>query len=404
MHPEVNPLPILTICIPTYSRARYLECLLEDLANNMHQLGICYELLIGDNASEDDTTDVVNRYESLLPIRYFRRPENIGAPENLKKLYGDALGRYVVYLADDDQLIVEGLGRCIRILESNPNVGAVFAPWYIYDRVSGEDYGCFYSVEHETLIAARDHSALFCLIINAHIFPEIYVIRASLARKVALNDNRFAFYFFVQIALMLDQSTVIFSPEPFYRSITRYFEGESRTQAGIEQVKFGWDMYRGGLEYLLSRFSSSLSMVDLESCHRAIDQFTRIRMQVGLRLRTHACKDWIDNYYIASRLLSTGGESLLPASYESYRINAALEYLLGMQPFYPEQAEIFFYLDDPPQILSQAHNFSKTPISSWEDKSKPLGDNAILLTSINIIETSCRAIIISEAELMARFP
>ena len=91
--------PALSICVPTFNRARYLECLLQDLTDQIMDLGYSYEILIGDNASEDDTADVVARFGDQLAIRYIKRPENVGSYHNLSQLFDVARGRYVVYLA-----------------------------------------------------------------------------------------------------------------------------------------------------------------------------------------------------------------------------------------------------------------------------------------------------------------
>jgi len=396
--------PVLSICVPTFNRARYLDCLLADLVAHIGELGYSYELLIGDNASEDDTAAVVRKYEGQLAIRYIRRPENVGSYHNLSQLFGAAQGRYIIYLADDDLLIPSALGLHIAYLETNPDVGAVFAPWFLHDRVTGEDFDQFYSLEHETRIAARDHGTLFDLLVNGHIFPEIYVARTALMREVAIGVSPFSYFFFVQTAGLVDRSAVTFRPEPFYRFVTRYFDNEERTQSGNEEVKIGWDRYRGGLEYILSRVAHLLDEHNLAWCRRAIEHFVDARMQVALRLRTRDGKDWIDNYYIANRLRCVGNDSLLAAPYETYRINAAWEYLLGLQPFYPEPATVGYNLDDPPQILTQAHGFSTETFAKHADRSKPFPENVILLTSREPATPGSARFAISEAELMAKFP
>jgi glycosyltransferase involved in cell wall biosynthesis len=396
--------PILSICVPTFNRARYLDCLLQDLATQIGDLGWPYELLIGDNASVDETLEVVRKYQDQLNIRYFPRSENVGPYHNLTQLWRVARGRYSVYLADDDLLIPGVLGRYIGYLEANPDVGAVFAPWSMIDKVSGEHFGSFYSVARETRIEAGHHAALFDLLVDGHIFPEICVTRTSLVQQVAGGANQFAFYFFVQIAAMVDRMAVTFQPEPFYTQVTRYFEGETRSQAGIEEVKVAWDRYRGGLEYLLARFASRTNTDDLIARHAAIDSFTRIRMHVGLRIRTAEGKDWVDNYYLANRLRSAGHDSLLPAPYETYRINAALEYLLQLQPFAPATATICYYLDDVPEVLAQARDFAAAGLVPLADRSLPLPPNAVLIGSGEGVSVEGDAFIVSEAELLARFP
>lgn len=390
--------------MPTYNRARYLDSLLTDLVDHIGELGYSYELLIGDNASEDDTTEVVGRYADTLSIRYIRRPENIGAAPNIQQLFGAARGRYLVYAADDDLLIPSALGLHIAYLEANPDVGAVFAPWFLHDWVSGDDFDQFYSMEQDTRIAARDHGALFDLLVKGHIFPEIYVARTPLVQEVVNTDSPFAFYFFAQIARMVDRTAVTFRPEPFYRSVTRYFGDEARSQYGHEEVKSGWDRYRGGLEYILSRVAHLLDAENLAWCHRAIQHFVNIRMHVALRLRTLDGKDWIDNYYIANRLRCVGDDSLLPAPYETYRVNAALEYLLGLQPFYPEPATIVYYLDDPPTTLMGAHGFADAGLIARADRSIPLLINTIVVTSREPAVSEGAVFAISEDELLARFP
>ncbi len=404
MNPASTPQPILSICVPTYNRARYLNCMLADLAAGIGELGYSYELLIGDNGSQDDTADVVRGYEGQLAIRYFRRPENLGPFHNFSQLLAAARGKYFVYLADDDLLMTGVLGRYIAHLEANPGLGAVFAPWYIHDRVTGEDLELFYNVEQETRIEARDHRSLFAWLVNGHVFPEIYVVKTSLARAVTVGANSYAFFYFVQISAMVDRAAVTFCSEPFYRQVSRYFEDDSRSQTGIEEVKIGWDRYRGGLEYILARFASQLTPGELEWCHHAIDRFVQIRMHVALRLRTLDGKDWVDNYYIANRLRCTGDDSLLPASYQAYRINAALEYLCGLQPFFPAAATVAYYKDDAPHVLSQAWDFSTAGMLVLEDRSMPLPDNVILVGSRDRLPTDGSAFVLSEAELLARFP
>ncbi|MEE6179618.1 glycosyltransferase family A protein [Mycobacterium sp. 050134] len=387
--------------MPTFNRARYLDRLLQDLSAHIGELGFSYELLIGDNASEDDTADVVRRYEDQLAIRYTRRPENVGGYHNLSQLIDAAHGRYVVYVGDDDLLIPGVLGRYIAYLEGHSDVGAVFAPWFFHDRITGRDFGQFYYVEQQTRIEAGDHAALFDFLVDGHVFPEIYVARTSFAQTLAGAANPFAFIFFVRVAAMVDRAAVTFSPEPFYRQV---FDESSHTHLGHEEVKVGWDRYRGGLEHILARFASQLSGEDLDRCHRAIDRFVRIRMRVGLRLRTEEGKDWIDNYYIASRLRCVGDDSQLPAPYETYRINAALQYLLGLQPFLPEPATVAFYEDDPPRILTQARGFAAASLMALGDRSVPLPENIILLTSHAPAPANSATFVISEAELLSRFP
>lgn len=66
---EVIQQVALSVCIPTYNRARYLENLLAELVSQIGELKFSYELLIGDNCSTDATEEVVGRYQDKLNIR-----------------------------------------------------------------------------------------------------------------------------------------------------------------------------------------------------------------------------------------------------------------------------------------------------------------------------------------------
>lgn len=68
--------PLLSICIPTYNRAEYLEKSLESLVSQPEFAQI--EVVISDNASTDNTEEVCRSYQKKYPnIHYFKNTENI---------------------------------------------------------------------------------------------------------------------------------------------------------------------------------------------------------------------------------------------------------------------------------------------------------------------------------------
>lgn len=68
--------PLLSICIPTYNRAEYLEKSLDSLISQPEFAQI--EVVISDNTSMDRTEEVCKSYQKKYPnIIYFRNEENI---------------------------------------------------------------------------------------------------------------------------------------------------------------------------------------------------------------------------------------------------------------------------------------------------------------------------------------
>lgn len=184
----------LSICIPTYNRARYLESLLGELTTQIGALKYSYEILIGDNASSDTTEQVVAGYLSKLNIRYFRRPSNLGSSENLNRLYRSAQGKYVLYLADDDLPILAEINNNLGIFEHNPGVGVIFAPWIIHDLPTRQDLTIFYNQNDDYLIEQNDHAKLLALILSHHLFPEIYLARREVIDQLYFSVIDHAFW------------------------------------------------------------------------------------------------------------------------------------------------------------------------------------------------------------------
>jgi hypothetical protein len=143
---------------------------------------------------------------------------------------------------------------------------------------------------------------------------------------------------------------------------------------------------------------------DLAKCRAAIDRFTAIRMSVGLRLRTAENRNFMDNYYLASRLRSAGFDNLLPVPYELYRVNAALEYLLSLNPFFPQKTIFAYSANDPPLGLVYAHGFAKAPFQVINETSPPIHEPTIFVTTSHTKARSDGVMVINEADLLDLFP
>lgn len=85
-----NPLPCVSICVPTYRGAAYLANTIESV---LAQTFTDFELvIIGDN-SPDETRSVVARYSDPR-IRYLKNQHNLGPEGNWNRCLQEARGRY----------------------------------------------------------------------------------------------------------------------------------------------------------------------------------------------------------------------------------------------------------------------------------------------------------------------
>ena len=325
----MNSLPLVSFCIPTYNRSRYLESLLNSLAVSLADFPYPFEVFVADNASSDETAQTLESFSALLPLRSIRHASNLGGAANWQYLMQHALGTYVVYVADDDGLLTPAVAEVIAVLEANPEIGIAYAPWRLFDLVEEQDLGQFYSQDQDVLIGRGQHKHLLDTLLKHAIFPEIYICRRELLLEVMPRVSEQAFYAFVHAAEYLELAAVLFMREPFYVSITNYFADHQRIQAGTAEVESAWDRYRGGLDYVLGRASEQLDEAEREAFSLRIQGIIARRIAVAVRMRVAHGRDPVDTYYLAYRLKAMGGQSLLPLSMAQLRKQAVLGFLLN---------------------------------------------------------------------------
>ena len=115
---------ILTIAIPTYNRAIFLqECLLSLRKNNIDVTQV--EILLIDNHSDDNTEDIVKELQKDMSIKYIKNNTNIGPDENFKKCLRVASSKYVWIFGDDDLFMPNAINTILDILIKYQDVGLI---------------------------------------------------------------------------------------------------------------------------------------------------------------------------------------------------------------------------------------------------------------------------------------
>ncbi len=119
--------PLLSICIPTFNRGRFLaellECLLPQLAPQS-AYAASVELLVSDNHSTDNTPSLVEQFQRRgLPVRYVRNQANLGADANFLRCLSLAQGVYVWVLGDDDLVMPGAVAALLSLLAQGEATG-----------------------------------------------------------------------------------------------------------------------------------------------------------------------------------------------------------------------------------------------------------------------------------------
>jgi glycosyltransferase involved in cell wall biosynthesis len=319
----------LSICIPTFNRADFLTKALTYFVET-YQIPWSYEIVISDNASPDNTGEVVESFIAKgLPIRYFRRQENLGYEPNLASAFRHARGEYNIYLADDDILVMDGLVEAVGYLDESPEVVACYAPWYLHNEQLNIDDGTFYTVDKDVKFKHRNFASVFTFLIDKRVFPETGIYRANALRS-AWVPRYFAYWAFSHLAHYLDIGAVAFLKKPFYRAVIISKIVRDRPQAGHEEVMTAWDRYRGGLEYFLY-VGAKRGAIEQTANKRAfyedaIKRFTLSRMAVAMRFWA-ARKDYVRAYELYTRVVLGGQQNLSDVT----RIKADLQLMAAVQ-------------------------------------------------------------------------
>ena len=127
--------PRVSVVIPTYNRARLLP---RAVGSVLAQTFEDWELIIVDDGSDDDTSDVIAGFGDAR-IRYIRHERNLGASAARNTALAAARGEYIAPLDDDDELLPGALMELASALDdSPPEVGIVYGLRDFVDQVTGE--------------------------------------------------------------------------------------------------------------------------------------------------------------------------------------------------------------------------------------------------------------------------
>ena len=126
----MEPLPKVSVLIPTYNYAHYLD---ETIQSVLEQSFQDFELVIVDNHSTDNTEEVVKKYFGDKRISYYRNPRNLGLVGNWNQCLLYAKGDYIKLLCADDKIHPEMLRKYVSVMEQYPNVSLITCNKQLFD-------------------------------------------------------------------------------------------------------------------------------------------------------------------------------------------------------------------------------------------------------------------------------
>lgn len=126
---EKDKNPFVSICVPTYNSASYIENTLESILNQTYKN---IEIVIVDNASTDKTMEILKKYNDSR-IFVHRNPVNIVAEDNFNQCIELAKGEFMAIYHSDDVYEPTMVEKEVNYLLAYPDAGAVFTEGNLID-------------------------------------------------------------------------------------------------------------------------------------------------------------------------------------------------------------------------------------------------------------------------------
>jgi abequosyltransferase len=128
--------PTISICIPTYNRARLLEDAIKSILSQATDISSEIEICVSDNCSTDNTEAVIRKLQKKSKIRivYHKNKKNMGADYNYMKVIEIAQGEYCWYLSSDDEIENCGIKKVLSEIAENKNLGLLIVSRKVYDK------------------------------------------------------------------------------------------------------------------------------------------------------------------------------------------------------------------------------------------------------------------------------
>lgn len=109
--------PTISIVVPSYNVSRYIGTAIESVLAQTYN---DWELLVTDDASTDNTCEIVERYVAKdSRIHLYRLPSNMGAGVARNNSIVEANGRYIAFLDADDWWYPEKLEKQLGFMREN---------------------------------------------------------------------------------------------------------------------------------------------------------------------------------------------------------------------------------------------------------------------------------------------
>jgi hypothetical protein len=245
--------PTLSLCIATANRAPFVDDCLSRLAP-LQAIGFPLEVVVSDDASTDETAEVLAHWQGEHPfLRVYRASEAGGPAANLTNALRQARGEFVVFLGDGDRVVLQALATHVARLAQETDLAAIYTDWSTWDVDEDREIGRVFGLTEAVSFPVETPLELANFVLARGLWPDVAVYRRAALAAAWHFTGRSA----QTLPLMYAVSRlgrVRFDPLPFYRETRVPKRGLSRGRAVATplQPESGGEAMRLGLETLLA--------------------------------------------------------------------------------------------------------------------------------------------------------
>ena len=271
MNAPLGSIPLVSIIVPLYNHAKYIEATLESFISEGHPN---LQVVIIDDGSQDDSFDVAQAWFASHPKVFtnfvLERQENVGITKTLNRLLTRCTGEFITMVASDDLLLPGGIQARLDALERRPDWLSVFG-----DATMIDEQGLQTAT---SALCEIDHSNLKALE-HDHLRTQELILRWSVPGPVLLS-RREAFDSERGVGLY-DETMFIEDRDLYLRLLAR------NTLGFVKQAVAAYRMHtRNTIAAPAAQARVYKSMFEAESKHR--QQFTGMNRWALELMRVHS--------------------------------------------------------------------------------------------------------------------
>jgi glycosyltransferase involved in cell wall biosynthesis len=121
---------MISIVLPTHNGSAYIAQSIESCLNQSHGK---LELIVVNDASKDDTKEIISSYEDPR-ILYLENDRNMGLANSLNRGFSGSKGEYLTWTSDDNYYASNALAKMLSALKGSKDIDFVYAN---YSRIDG---------------------------------------------------------------------------------------------------------------------------------------------------------------------------------------------------------------------------------------------------------------------------